>query len=357
MVATIEDVVEEIQKDKPRTLPGLLSREERMRLIERAFHSLYRWYMERSQVSRNWNPDRDFDWKHFRKDHSDKVVTILQGFFAVEQYTPDYVCNIMHMIRQSHGRSHYLLRWGAEEERHANLWQNALMFSGRRSAEWMENYMVDLRTKEWNPPWEDPLHMLFYQTIQERATQINYLNLAIIARGEGKPGEWDQDADPVLLRVCSTIAMDEAAHYDFFLESARLFLYYFPEESVEALADVLKYFAMPAMDIIPNYDDFGETIVRAGIYGPRIYAKDVVQAVLNNMGIESRKALENGIRQHRQVPNPDGQMVDSAIFNTLDYGYIEKVTQRLFGRIHKYEERVGLDQVQPTKFVPMPSRA
>ena len=52
--------------------------------------------------------------------------------------------------------------------------------------------MERLREKEWTLPFEDPLRILFYQVVQERATQVNYLNMALIAKG-GMAGEGDRD--------------------------------------------------------------------------------------------------------------------------------------------------------------------
>jgi acyl-[acyl-carrier-protein] desaturase len=207
-----------------------------------------------------------------------------------------------------------------------------------------------LRNSIWTVNWDDPLRMLFYQIIQERATQVNYLNFGLMIRGEN--GQPSPHQDSALQHAARTIAIDEAAHYQFFLETARIFLYYFPVESLEALADVIKHFSMPAMDIIPDYQVFGEALYRAAVYGPRIFAKDVVQIALNNLGVEGRKALENGVRLSRQVPDPDGKMRDTALFGSLNYDYIEDATKRLFGRIGRYEAKYGLDVVAPTTFVP-----
>jgi acyl-[acyl-carrier-protein] desaturase len=350
LTLNIQDVTNDIEADRPSTPPGLLSRAERIRLTERGFLGLYRWYVERSQTHRNWLPDRDIAWREARHDHAPEVIDILQGFFAVEQYTPDYVGQILTMLRKSHGRSQFLLRWGSEEEKHSDLWRNALLFTGARSREWLEEYMGGLRNSIWTVNWDDPLRMLFYQIIQERATQVNYLNFGLMIRGEN--GQPSPHQDSALQHAARTIAIDEAAHYQFFLETARIFLYYFPVESLEALADVIKHFSMPAMDIIPDYQVFGEALYRAAVYGPRIFAKDVVQIALNNLGVEGRKALENGVRLSRQVPDPDGKMRDTALFGSLNYDYIEDATKRLFGRIGRYEAKYGLDVVAPTTFVP-----
>jgi acyl-[acyl-carrier-protein] desaturase len=347
---SIEEITSQIEADRPKTPPALLSHAERTLLTERAFLGLYRWYVDRSQTHRNWLPDRDIAWRGARHDHAPEIVEILVGFFAVEQYTPDYVGQILNMLRKSHGRSQFLLRWGAEEEKHSDLWRNALLFTRARSREWLEEYMGALRNNMWTVNFDDPLRMLFYQIIQERATQVNYLNFGNLVRGEN--GASMEHHDPVLQDAARIISIDEGAHYQFFLETARVFLYYFPVESIEALADVLKFFAMPAMDIIPDYNKFGEALYATAIYGPRIFAKDVVQIALDKLGFEGRKAVETGVRRSREVPDTDGQMRDSAIFGSLNYDYIEAATKRLFTRIHKYEAKYGLNLVASTDFVP-----
>jgi acyl-[acyl-carrier-protein] desaturase len=346
------EIIQQIEDDRPKIPVGILSREEKDRLIERGFLGLYRWYVARSQATRNWNPDTSFDWRNYRKDHSPELSRILEGFFAVEQYVPDYVTTLLTVIRQSHGRSHFHIRWGAEEERHADLWYNTVLFGQQRSPEWLREYMGQLRGQSWKLPWEDPMHMIFYTVFQERATQVNYLNTAVIARGQSDKPQFANDADPVLAQAAKIIAADEAAHYNFFLEGARLYLYYYPTKALEAMADVIKHFAMPAGNIIPDYDKFSELVYKAAIYGPREHARDVVQAALKNLGVSGRKALEDGIKRGRMVPDEDGNLRETAIFEGIDYPSIQDSVKRLFGRIEQHEREAGFWDVDPTVFKP-----
>ncbi len=346
------DIIREIDEQRPKIPVGMLSRDEKDRLIERGFLGLYRWYVAKSQVQRNWNPDKDFDWRNFRKDHNPEVNTILEGFFAVEQFVPDYVTKLLLVIRKSHGRSHFHIRWGSEEEKHADLWYNTVLFSQYRSPEWLKEYMGQLRGQEWNLPWDDPMHMIFYTVFQERATQVNYLNTAIIARGKSENPLYANSADPVLEMAAKKIAADEAAHYNFFLEGARLYTYYYPAESLQAMADVINHFAMPAGNLIPNYDHFAEVVYRAGVYGPREHARDVVQAALNNLGVSGRKALEAGIRKSRLVPDENGNLRETAIFDGLDFVTVQEKVKRIYKLIENHEQEVGFSDIDPTVFVP-----
>jgi len=353
MLSYDASIVERLESERPNVPVGLLSREEKDRLIERGFLALYRWYVDRSQALRNWNPDRDVLWKKIRQDHNYEVNRILEGFFAVEQYVPDYVESIVDLIRKSHGRSHFQIRWGSEESKHADLWHNAVLFSKFRSPEWLRNYMGELRSNTWKLPWEgDPIRMIFYTVFQERATQINYLGMGVIAKGQSKVEKFKDSADPVLVQACKLIAIDEAAHYNFFLEGARLYLYYYPAQALEAMHDVIKYFSMPAGALIPDYNEFSTIVHKAGIYGPREHSRDVIQKALDNLGVASKRLLEEGIRKTRLVPDEDGNLRETAIFPGLDFKHVEDAVKRMFDRAGKYEAEIGFDEIDPLEFKP-----
>lgn len=322
-----------------------LSVSERNILLERAISNLYRWYVDRSQTLRNWNPDRTIDWANYSQDHSEEVHVAIEGFFAVEQYVPDYTAKILGAVRHTHGRSNFALRWGSEEQKHMELWRNSILFGGKRDQKWVENYDEILRGQEWRLPWDDPLHMLMYTVFQERATQVNYLNLGIIARGLGSTGE--RDKDPVLEHACKLISADEAAHYHFFLECARMWLYFFPLQGLQAMANVIRHFAMPAGDIIPDFNKFSETVMRIGVYGPRNFSRDVAKVALEQLGADTLRSVEEGIRRSREIPDEEGMFRSGAIFQSLNYREIEKKVKGLFGRLRAYTEEVGRQAVDP----------
>src|SRR6266481_470028 len=113
-----------------------LSVRERHRIVDRGIAALYRWYVSRSQSRRNWNPDTDFRWQQISRNHSQEIMQIVQGFFAVEQYVPDYTAELVSLVRRDYGRSQYYLRWGSEEAKHADIWRNVLLASGFRDLAW-----------------------------------------------------------------------------------------------------------------------------------------------------------------------------------------------------------------------------
>lgn len=342
--------------DRPRTPAGMLSNAEKDRLIERGFLGLYRWYTARSQETRNWNADRSFDWRAMNQNLPPELITVIQGFFAVEQYAPDFTSSLIHLVRRSHGRSHFQMRWGSEEEKHADAWENAVLFSGQRTPAWIEDYKHRLKSQTWELPFPDAIHNLVYTVFQERATQLNYLNMMKIAQGKSDKPHLKGIVDPVLAKVAQTIAVDEAAHYNFFLEGARMYLYYYPERTLEAIRNVIGMFSMPAATLIPDWREFSETVYRAGIYGPRDFNRDVMQVAFRNLGIESRKSLEEGIRKTREVPDFEGgNFGTTAIWDTFDYGQVEGDVKRLHVKIEEYEKGIGFDLYDPTTFIANPA--
>jgi acyl-[acyl-carrier-protein] desaturase len=343
-------ILDELEKQRPSCTPHMLSRAEKDRAIQRGFHGLYRWYVDRSQLKRSWNPDRSFNWRALRQDHSPELLTIVEGFYGVEQYAPDYTNELIRLVRRDYGRSQFQLRWGSEEEKHADLWRNVLLFSGARTPQWLEQYTSDLRAAAWSAPYDDPLRMLLYTVIQERATQMYYLNVLKVARGQTAKPQFSGDSDPVLARVALTIAVDEAAHYGFYLEGARLFLYYYPEETLAALVDVLSGFTMPALDLLPDTETLARTIYEGGVFDGRILSRDVVKSALGNLGIASLRAVERGVARTRRVPNENGLLLGTAA-EGVDFGLVEGVVEALFARIGRYEDEIGLSAVDPTCFV------
>ena len=350
MIHPEKRILDEIAEERPNSPVGLLSKQEKDRLIERGVHGLYRWYTTRSQKTRNWHPDTFVEWSKLRKDLSPELHTILEGFYAIEQYAPDYTTVTVNMNRRSYGRSQFQLRWGAEEEKHSDLWLNALLFAGQRSPEWVHAYKDTLREQAWDTQWDDRFRSTFYVVFQERATQLNYLNTAIIASGKSDNPIHQNDVDPILLKAANTIAVDEAAHYYFFLEIGRLLMYYYPAESIEAIYDVINHFAMPATELIPNSDHVWKQFSESGVYGARQFMGDVVGVALKNLGVEDRRRLAKGIKKNRLVPDIDGNLRDTAIFNEFNYDSVEIAVKKIFGKIEDYEKEVGLYDIDPTIF-------
>lgn len=315
---------------------GYLTKAERQCLIDRGMHALYRWYVEHSS-KRDWHVEKSFDWAQLRQGHSRELMTIIEGFYAVEQYAPDYTAELLRLTRREYGRSQFYMRWGAEEEKHADLWRRTLLASKFRTADELEEFTGACRESAWQLPFETPIHMLFYTVFQERATEVIYLNTAKVARGATDLGVFASDADPILAKVASTIAADEAAHYYFFLESARLYLYYFPEEALAALSDVLRAFVMPAADIVPRYDAFIRELYAGNLFSRRKYVRDVIEPALEKLGVAGVRSLEQALLRIRTCSGGLGAD-NSGVHEVVDSVFLEKTMCHLFDRLKPYVE-------------------
>jgi acyl-[acyl-carrier-protein] desaturase len=335
----------EVQSSVDVNQRGSMSRDARRHLVGRYCHSLYRWYLSRSQEARNWNPDRSFDWRSLRQDHNERLMGVIEGFYAVEQYAPDYTAELTRIARAGYGHSQFQIRWGAEEEKHSDLWRNVLLFGRARTPEQLERYTNDLRANAWVAPFDTPLEMLFYTVFQERATQLIYLKTASLARADAG----GESADPVLAKVITAIAVDEAAHYDFFLALARVHLYYFPQDALEALVKVIRTFVMPAARIVPNYDAFIKVLYESHLFSPGIYGREVAKPALSALGIESVKAVEHGLAQTKAAPGLDGA-TRPAPYAGCNFAVLESTVRGLFHRVNRYESAIGLDRFQPAVF-------
>ena len=96
-------------------------------------------------------------------------------------------------------------------------------------------------------------------------------------------------------------------------------------------------------------------LYKNGIFGPREHAKDVVKIALEQLGAESLRAVERGIRESRMVPDQGGNMRHTGIFESIDFAFVEGKVQRLFGKINDFERKIGVASEQMTRFLTNPA--
>lgn len=276
---------------------SLLTPAGRIKLIEDGIYENYLAYFRKAEDTRRWKLHKDIPWHLANPDIAEDVAIIVEGFFAVESYLPDYVTQAMQMVRRSRGRAWFQANWGYEESKHAMAWETWLTTSGKRTPKQMEEYAEYLAEKQWVLPYDTPRRMIIYQMIQERATYLNYHNLAARAK---------RDGDKALETALRIIGVDEIAHHGFFYKGVQLYLKYDTAATIDDLLYIMKTFAMPAKDLLHNVSEFEEAVYKAGIYGPREYIKDVQNPILNALGYASRRELERAALRLRIAPDGIG---------------------------------------------------
>jgi len=321
--------------------------QSRQEHVDRSIAALYRWYVAHSQPRRAWNPNCDFAWKEIRRDLPEDIMRIVQGFYAVEQFIPDYAVELVGLLRRDYGRSQFYLMWGSEEAKHADLWQNVLLATGYRSLESLEEYSRDLRNRMWQLPFDDPLEMLLYTVFQERATQVSYTRLRATVSNRQDSESWD----PVLANACRAIATDEVAHYEFFLSASLLYLYYFPERFLDALTRVLAFFEMPAAVLIADYSTFIEALYRRQIFGKKTYFREVVTLVCEKLGVHPLKKLDAPMKRMRNSQASEPRLPSSPQ-DIFDFDTVQTSIVGIFLRLGSFEREAGIDDLFETGLLP-----
>jgi acyl-[acyl-carrier-protein] desaturase len=166
--------------------------------------------------------------------------------------------------------------WTSEEDAHGLLLEVYMLLSRNgdpkaRSALRKQVIRAGLLAGE---TLTDPVQALVYTSIQERATQVYYLNLARAADAE----------DEGLAKVLRRLAKDETLHYTFYREAVKLHLEADPN-LIYPVADILLRFEMPGRGS-PGYQERADVARNANIYGPEQFFSQVIDAVLKYWEID-----------------------------------------------------------------------
>ncbi len=245
--------------------------------VERRFFDLYLEYFHKAEAHRRWNVLNDVPWAQVGTAPDANVVSVVQAFMAVEMYLPDYTSKILQLVRSSRGRAWFQANWGYEESKHSLALEMWITRSGARSEAQVHAFQDDILSREWDLPYETPLEMIIYTTLQEFATGVNYRNLRKVAQ----PGN-----DPALDRVLTLLARDETGHFEFFKNGTKIFMESDRAAVLDALNKVIRTFRMPAQALIPDFGAHDKLVRELGIFDDRIYMRDVVRPVLKALGVD-----------------------------------------------------------------------
>ena len=179
--------------------------------------------------------------------------------------------------------------WTAEEDRHG-----IILHDYARDARLFKMRQVEMMQYAYNeagftPDWDkDPYKVFVYTTLQERATQFTHRNTGKLA---GK-------SEPLLKKILTQIAADEARHFNFYRKIFKGVLNLDPNRALQSALSILPAIDMPGVKM-PAYKDMADVVRRIGIYTPWDYKKIVEEAIefwriesftgLNELG---RKAQE-----------------------------------------------------------------
>jgi acyl-[acyl-carrier-protein] desaturase len=133
---------------------------------------------------------------------------------------------------------------------------------------------------------QNMLHSLAYVSFQELATRVSH-------RNTGKATE-----DPIGEQLLSRIAADENLHMIFYRNLLNAALKLDPNQTMQAITDVVKQFAMPGAGI-PGFQRKSVEMAVAGIYDIRQHRDEVVMPVLRFWKVFELEGLNDEGEQAR----------------------------------------------------------
>ncbi|XP_077249806.1 stearoyl-[acyl-carrier-protein] 9-desaturase 1, chloroplastic-like [Tasmannia lanceolata] len=231
----------------------------------------------------------------------DEYFVVLVGDMVTEEALPTYqtMVNTLDGVRDETGASPspwavWTRAWTAEENRHGDLLGKYLYLSGRVDMRMVERTVQYLIGSGMDPRTENNPYLGFvYTSFQERATFISHGNTARMAKQLG---------DPLLARVCGTIAADEKRHEIAYSKIVEKLLEVDPTGAMSAIEDMLKKkITMPAHLMHDGrdprlFDHFADVAQRLGIYTAEDYA-DIIEFLIGRWKLEKLEGLSGAGRR------------------------------------------------------------
>ncbi|XP_028757626.1 stearoyl-[acyl-carrier-protein] 9-desaturase 6, chloroplastic [Neltuma alba] len=287
------------------------------------FKSLERWAsegllpllkpVEQSWQPQNFLPDSSLPFDEFKdqvkalRDRTaelpDEYFVVLVGDMITEDALPTYqsMINNLDAVGDETGASPdpwavWTRSWTAEENRHGDLLRTYLYLSGRVDMLMVEKTVQYLIGAGMDPGTENNPYLGFvYTSFQERATFVSHGNTARLAKEGG---------DPVLARICGTIAADEKRHENAYARIVEKLLEVDPTGAMLAIADMMhKKITMPAHLMYDGedprlFEHFSAVAQRMGVYTANDYA-DILEFLIERWRLEKLEGLTGEGRRAR----------------------------------------------------------
>jgi acyl-[acyl-carrier-protein] desaturase len=261
------------------TPPPIDSPETRAKL-----YTAFRSYFDMAERKRRWNVTNDIPWDQCNPDLDPAIADVVKTFCMVELYLPDYLAKLIPQVRANHGRAWMLANWGYEESKHSMVLGDWLLKSKAMTDSQMMSMEDEVFTKEWELPYDNARAMVIYTMMQELATQIHYRNLRKVVNGRC----------PALDTVLELVAIDEAAHAQFFRQLVAIYLEDDREATLEQFLRVLNTFTMPALHLISEGAQRVADVRALNIFSEQTFTEEVYHPLMNRLGLTRADLRQKG---------------------------------------------------------------
>jgi acyl-[acyl-carrier-protein] desaturase len=202
---------------------------------------------------RTWSPLVDIEWSAIRADLlTDNERDAIKFLTVIEDHLPGYfaaynrrlpVDDTVDLISYVNNREFYRFtsRWAQEEELHAYALYRYQIEAGLENAAGLRAELALAGRQAFDVPYAEPVQVFTYTLIQEKVTQLYYLQLS------------ERVAEPVLRRLLRLLARDEGRHFVFFFDIMGAYIRTFGGELLPSMKDVVQTFRMPLADTLDRY--------------------------------------------------------------------------------------------------------
>jgi acyl-[acyl-carrier-protein] desaturase len=209
---------------------------------------------------------------------------VARSSLIVNLLTEDNLPSYHHEIASLFGRDaawgSWVHRWTAEEGRHGIAIRDYLLTSRAVDPTELEQLRMDHMSSGYESAHsQDLVRSLAYVSFQELATRVSH-------RNTGKLTD-----DPVADALLAKVAADENLHMIFYRNLLKGALELDPNQTMRAITDVVKQFAMPGTDIA-GFQRKAVQMAVAGVYDLRQHKDDVVAPVLRFWNVFDIEGLD-----------------------------------------------------------------
>ncbi len=199
---------------------------------------------------------------------SETARTALVVNLLTEDNLPSYHREIYQSFGPDGAWGTWIGRWTAEEGRHGIAIRDYLLTTRAVDPVALERERMVHMTQGFESSYElDMLHTVAYVSFQELATRISHRNT----------GRFTED--PFCDQLLARIAVDENLHMVFYRNLLAQALEIAPDQTIQAVWDVVEGFQMPG-STIEGFTRRSLQIALAGIYDLRIHRDEVLNPVL-----------------------------------------------------------------------------
>jgi acyl-[acyl-carrier-protein] desaturase len=226
-----------------------------------------------------WSEGRTFsgvlggeEWQPSEQRFSESARAALVVNLLTEDNLPSYHFEIASEFGREGAWGEWVHRWTAEEGRHGQAIRDYLTVTRCVDPTELERLRMAHMSEGFTAIHPGVLGGLAYVSFQELATRVSH-------RNTGKA-----TGDPVAEQLFARIALDENLHMVFYRNMMAAAFEVAPDETMEAVRDVVLDFKMPGYGM-PGFQRKAVQIAVDGIYDLRQHKDDVLMPVLRHWKI------------------------------------------------------------------------